>query len=112
MTRHEYLDRVPKMLWPVRKPTNERSNRVLAVLLLDGYREGAQIVGNLRIFRHQRIDVANIDINRLYAGPLGARTEEPAAASDRKRGVERIGRNRELQQLDAASVLTLVPALW
>src|SRR5437667_10790809 len=89
MTRHEYLDRVPKMLWPVRKPTNERSNRVLAVLLLDGYRAGAQIVGKPRIFRHQRIDVANPDINRLYAGPFGGRTEEPAAAADHTRGGER-----------------------
>src|SRR5438094_9576643 len=96
MTRHEYLDRVPKMLWPVGKPTNERSNRVLAVLLLDGYRAGAQIVGNLRIFRHQRIDVANLDINRLYAGPFGARTEEPAAASGHTRGVQRSAGNRAL----------------
>jgi hypothetical protein len=31
----------------------ERFNRALAVLLLDGHREGAQIVGNLRIFRRQ-----------------------------------------------------------
>ena|SRR5438128_6853088 len=48
--------------------------------------------------------VANLDINRLYAGPFGARTEEPAAASDHTRGVERIAGNRELHQLAAAHV--------
>src|SRR5438874_11136616 len=101
MTRHEYLDRVPKMLWPVGKPTNERSNRVLAVLLLDGYREGAQIVGNLRIFRHQRMDVANVDIKRLYAGRFVARTEDPAAAPDHTVGVGRVLGRREIPQFDA-----------
>src|SRR5947207_5580570 len=51
-----------------------------------------------RIFRRQRIDVANLDIDRLYARPFGARTEEPAVTSDHTRGVERIAGNQELQQ--------------
>jgi len=74
----------------------------LAALLFDGHGEGAKIVGNLRIFRRQRIDVANLDIDRLYARPFGARTEEPAVTSDHTRGVERIAGNQELQQLPAA----------
>src|SRR5436190_16841949 len=76
----------------------------LAALLFDGHGEGAKIIGNLRIFRRQRIDVANLDIDGLYAWPFGARTEEPAVTSDHTRGVERIAGNQELQQLPAAQV--------
>ena len=54
----------------------------LAALLFDGHGEGAKIVGNLRIFRRQRIDVADFDVSWLYAGPFGARAEEPAVMSD------------------------------
>ncbi len=73
----------------------------LAVLLFDGHGEGAKIVGNLRIFRRQRIDVANLDIDRLYARPFGARTEEPApkAFGDHARCVKCIAWNEKLYVL-------------
>src|SRR6266480_3985231 len=76
----------------------------LAALFLDGHGEGAKIVGNLRIFRRQRIDVANLDVDRLYAGPFGARAEEPAATAYHAGSMERIAGNQELQQLPAAQV--------
>src|SRR5207248_2142403 len=77
----------------------------LAVLLFDRHGEGAKIVGNLRIFRRQRIDVADFDVSWLYAGPFGARAEEPAVMSDHTGSVERIAGNQELQQLPAAQVV-------
>src|SRR5438128_10226973 len=82
-----------------------------SVLLLGGHWEAAQIVGNLRIFRRQRIDVTNLDINRLYAGPFGARTEEPAEASNNTLGVERIAENQKLHQFPDAQIMPDHPTL-
>src|SRR5437870_12442264 len=74
----------------------------LAALLFNGHGEGAKTVGNLRIFRRQRIDVANLDIDRLYARPYGARTAEPAVTPDHTRGGEAVDGNEEQQPVPGA----------
>src|SRR5438477_11751237 len=76
----------------------------LAALLFDGHGEGAKIVGNLRIFLRQLFDVANLDIDLLYACPFGARTEAPAVTSDTKRGLEHLAGKQALEPSRAAAV--------
>ena len=53
--------------------------------------ECTQIVGHVRMFRRQRFDIADFDVDFLYAGPFCARAEEPAPLSHDPRRVERIG---------------------
>ena len=55
--------------------------------------EFAQVVGYVWISRRQRFDVADFDVDFLYAGPFGARTEKPPSSSDDARGVESIARD-------------------
>ena len=68
--------------------------------------ECAQIVGNVWIFRSQRFDIADFDVDFLYAGPFCARAEEPAPLSDNPRSVERIARDQKLYALTCAEIRT------
>jgi hypothetical protein len=52
-----------------------------------------QIVGHVRIFRRQRFDITDFDVDLFYTGPFGARTEEPAPLSDDACSVESITRD-------------------
>jgi hypothetical protein len=52
--------------------------------------ECAQIVRDVWIFRCQRFDIADFDVNFLYAGPFCAGAKEPPPLSDDARSVERI----------------------
>src|SRR4051794_2453709 len=52
--------------------------------------ECAEIVGNVWIFRRQRFDIADFDVDFLYARPFCARAEEPAPLSDHACSVKRI----------------------
>ena len=53
----------------------------------------AQIVGDVWVFRRQRVDIADFDINFFHAGPFCARAKEPAPLSDDACSVERITRD-------------------
>ena len=68
--------------------------------------ECAQIGGHIWIFRRQRFDIADFDVDFLYAGPFCARAEEPAPLSDNPRSVERIARDQKLYALTCAEIRT------
>ncbi len=53
-------------------------------------RKSAEIIGNPRIFRRQRVDIANLDISGLHAWPFGTRTEKPTAAPNHACCVESV----------------------
>src|SRR3954453_18178269 len=55
--------------------------------------ECAEIVGNVWIFRRQRFDIADFDVDFLYSRPFCARAEEPAPLSDHACSVKRITRD-------------------
>src|SRR5215211_7636331 len=73
--------------------------------------ERSQIVGHVWIFRRQRFDIADFDVDFLYAGPFCARTEEPAPLSDYACGMERIARDQKLHALAGAEIWTNYGAL-
>jgi hypothetical protein len=73
--------------------------------------ERAQIVRHVWIFRRQYFDIADFDVDFLYAGPLCARAEEPAPLSDDACSVERITRDQELHALAGAEIWTNYGAL-
>src|SRR5262245_50006893 len=52
--------------------------------------ECEQIIGDIWIFCRQRFDIADFDVDFLYAGPFCARAEKPAPLSDDACNVERI----------------------
>jgi hypothetical protein len=64
--------------------------------------ECAQIVGDVWIFRRERFDIADFNIDFLYAGPFCAPTEEPAPLSDHARSVESIPGDQKLHALARA----------
>jgi hypothetical protein len=64
----------------------------------------AQIVGHIWVSRRERFNIADFDVNFLYAGPFCARTEEPAPLSDYTRSVESIPRNQKLHSLAGADI--------
>lgn len=41
----------------------------------DGHREGADLGGNVRIFRGDRVAIAELDVLGHYARPFGARAQ-------------------------------------
>ena len=57
-------------------------------------RECPQLVGHVQTFRRQLFDIADFDVDFLYAGPFCARTKEPPSFSDDACSVERIIRDR------------------
>src|SRR5206468_8185948 len=63
------------------------------------------------IFRRQRFDIADFDVDFLYAGPLCARAEEPAPLSNDACSVESITRDQELHALAGAEIWTDYGAL-
>jgi len=63
-----------------------------------------QIVSHLWIFRRQGVDIAEFDIDFLYAGPFCARAEEPSPLSDDACRVERITRDQELHALAGGEI--------
>src|SRR5947207_6276040 len=71
----------------------------------------AEIVGNVWIFRRKRFDIADFDVDFLYAGPFCARAEEPAPLSDDACSVERIARDQKLHALAGAEIWTNYGAL-
>src|SRR6266478_55210 len=68
--------------------------------------KGAEIVGNVWIFRRKRFDIADFDVDFLYAGPFCARAEEPAPLSDDACSVERIAGDQKLHALTRAQIRT------
>src|SRR5215831_2855077 len=66
----------------------------------------AQIVGDIWIFCRQRFDIADFDVDFLYAGPFCARAEKPAPLSDDACSVERITRDQKLHALAGAESRT------
>jgi hypothetical protein len=64
----------------------------------------AQIGGRVWIFCGQCVDIADLDVDLFYAGPFGARTEEPIALADDSRSVKCIARDKKLHALTAAQV--------
>jgi hypothetical protein len=68
--------------------------------------ECTQIVGHVWIFRRQRFDIADFDVDFLYAGPFCARAEEPAPLSDDACSVERITRDQKLHALARLQIRT------
>ena len=55
--------------------------------------ECSQLIGDVWILRCERFDIADFDVDFLYAGPFCARAEEPAPLSDDACSVERITRD-------------------
>ena len=53
----------------------------------------AQIVGHVRMSRRQCFDIADFDVDFLYAGPFCARAEEPTPLPDDACSVKRITRD-------------------
>jgi hypothetical protein len=70
--------------------------------------ESAQILGRLRIFVSQRLDIADFDVGWLHAWPFGARAEKPApnAFGDHARGMKGIAWNKKLYALTIAQIRT------
>src|SRR5947207_15921399 len=64
----------------------------------------AEIVGRAWIFRSQRFDIADFDVNSFYAGPFCARAEKPAPSPNNARSVERDSGNQKLHALSSAQV--------
>ena len=58
----------------------------------------------MRILRSQRVDIADLDIDLLYAGPFGAPAEKPAPAPNDACSVERIARDQKLHTLTRAQI--------
>jgi hypothetical protein len=85
-----------------RSPTRE-------TLALPG--ECAQIIRHVWVFRCQRFDIADFDVDFLHAWPFGTRTEEPAPLSDDACSVERIPRDQKLHALAGAEIRTDYGAL-
>jgi hypothetical protein len=52
--------------------------------------ERSQIVGHVRIFRRQRFDIADFDVDFLYAQPFCARAEEPAPLFEFEHGTSNV----------------------
>src|SRR5262245_23829505 len=73
--------------------------------------EYAQIVRDVWMFCRQRFDIADFDVDFLYAGPFCARAEEPAPLSDDACSVERIARDQKLHALAGAEIRTYDDAL-
>ena len=59
----------------------------------------------------QRIDIANLDVGRLYAWLFGARTEKPAPSPDHTRAVKSVAGDQKLHEVSAAQVWTYYSAL-
>jgi hypothetical protein len=55
--------------------------------------ERSQIVRHVWIFRRQRFDIADFDVDFLYAWTFCARAEKPAAISNHACGVKRVPRD-------------------
>ena len=68
--------------------------------------ERTQIVGHVWIFRRQGFDIADFDVDFLYAGPFCARAQEPAPLSCDSCSVERVARDQKLQALADAQIWT------
>ena len=66
----------------------------------------AQIVGDIWIFCRQRFDIADFDVDFLYAGPFCARAEKPAPLSDDACSVEGVTRDEKLHALAGAEIRT------
>jgi hypothetical protein len=73
--------------------------------------ERAKIVGDVRIFRRERFDIADFHVNSFDAWPFGARAEEPAAISNDACSVEGIARDQKLHALTRAQIRTDCDAL-
>jgi hypothetical protein len=71
----------------------------------------AQIVGDIWIFCRQRFDIADFDVEFLYAGPFCAPAEKPAPLSDDACSVERITRDHKLHALTRVQIRTHDDAL-
>src|SRR6266404_4251378 len=68
--------------------------------------KGTQIVGNVWILGCERFDVADFNVDFLYAGPFCASAEEPASLSDDACSVECIARDQKLHALTRAQICT------
>jgi len=73
--------------------------------------ERLQIVGYVWIFRGQRFNIPDFDVDFLYAGPFCARAEEPTPLSDDACSVESIARNHKLYTLPRFQIRTYDDAL-
>jgi hypothetical protein len=73
--------------------------------------EFAQVVGDIWIFRGQRFEIADFDVDCLYSWPFCARAEEPTPLSDHPRSVESVARNEKLHALAGAKIWTDYGAL-
>ena len=71
----------------------------------------AQIVGDVRIFRRQRFEVADFDVDFFYAGPFRARAKKPASLTNDAGRVESITRNEKLHALACSEIRTYDGAL-
>src|SRR5262249_30721524 len=65
-------------------------------ILPDRGRRGAPVSGNRRILRRQFLDIADLDVGRHYARPLGAGAKEPSAPPHHPRGMKRVAGDEEL----------------
>src|SRR6266404_9767290 len=68
--------------------------------------KGTQIVGNVWILGCERFDIADFDVDFLYAGPFCARAEEPTPLSNDACSVERIAGDQKLHTLTRAQIRT------
>jgi hypothetical protein len=68
--------------------------------------ERSQIVSHVWILRRQGVDIADFDIDSLYAGPFCARAEKPAPLSNDARSVKRIARDQKLHLLAGTEIWT------
>ena len=68
--------------------------------------EGTQIVGHIGVFRGERFYVAEFNVDFLYAGPFGARTEKPPPLPDNPRSVKRIAGDEELNAFPRLQIRT------
>jgi hypothetical protein len=72
------------------------------VLQCAACRDCAQIGGQGWIFAGQLVDIADFDIGRHHARPLGARTKKPTATPNQPCRVERAAGDHELHALTSA----------
>ena len=71
----------------------------------------AQIGGRAWIFRSERFDIAEFNVNAFYAGPFCARAEKPTPPSDDMRSVKCVSWTQKLHALSSAHIRSDYDAL-
>ena len=92
---------VPGVDFALTVPERGKKNDGRSMNYGGGDGEAAYLVGDVGIFRGERLDVAELDIfGNDDAGPFGAGAEEPVARAGDARGVEGVAGDEELHGLD------------